>query len=318
MTIWFLRFTWITLPFTAAPAAADAVTHWSDAPRIVASVLLWGAWSIGLVALLAPRPLALTAIRTVAPLFVVVSALVALSATFELAAIAIVATVASAVLAASPPIALACAAGSAYGTELRQPLKVPPALFMGPLPLAVLFVGAGIAAGPLLLADESFILGAIAVPVGFVVAGLLCRSLHTLSRRWAILVPAGLVIVDPMTLADPVLFTLEDTKVLELAPRVPPPEPDAVDLRLGAVLTSLAIEAHDPVPIARVLSNRRGARIVTTPRALFAPVRPHALLEHAVTRRLPVARSGAAGAWSPVEISGQAATTALPTTRDPS
>ena len=318
MTIWLLRFTWITLPFTAAPAVADAVAGWSDAPRIVASVLLWGAWSIGVVAILAPRPLALTAIRTLAPLFVAVSALAALHATFALAAIALAATAVNATLAASPPIALVCAAGSTYGTELRFPLKVPPALLMGPVPLDVLLVGIGVAAGPLLLADESFVAGAIALPVGFVVAAYLARSLNTLSRRWAILVPAGLVIVDPMTLADPVLFTLEDTQLLELAPRVPPPEPEAVDLRLGAVLTSVAIEAHDPIPIARVLANRRGARIVTTPRALFAPVRPHELLEHAATRRLPVARSGAAGTWSPVEISGQAATTALPTTRDPS
>ncbi len=318
MTIWFLRFTWITLPFTAAPSVADALAGWSDSPRIVASVLLWSAWGIGLVALLAPRPLALTAIRTVAPLLVVVSALAALSATPWVAAVAIVATLVSATLAASPQIALACAAGSAYGTELRHPLKVPPALMMGPLPLTVLLVGAGIASGPLLLADGSFIAGAIAAPLGFVVAGFLARSLHTLSRRWAILVPAGLVIVDPMTLADPVLFTLEDTKLVEIAPRVPPPEPEAVDLRLGAVLTSVAIEANEAVPIARVLSNRRGIRIVTTPRALFAPVRPHQLLEHAAARRLPVARSGAEGTWSPVEISGQAPTTALPTTRDPS
>lgn len=290
MTIWLLRFTWITLPFTAAPAIADAVADWSDAPRLVASVLLWSAWSIGLVAVLAPRPLALTVLRTVAPLFVAVSALAALNATLGLAVLAIVVTVVNAVLAASPQIALTCAAGTAYGTEVRHPLKVPPALLMGPLPLAVLLVGAGITAGPLLLANESFIAGAIALPVGVVVAGLLARSLHTLSRRWAILVPAGLVIVDQMTLADPLLFTREDTLLLEIAPHVPPPEPEAVDLRLGAVLTSLAIEAHDPIPIARARSGRRGARLVTTPRALFAPVRPRELLERAAERRLPVVR----------------------------
>jgi hypothetical protein len=288
MTIWFLRFTWITLPFTAAPAVADAVMDWADASRVVVAVLLWGAWSIGLVAVLAPRPVALTVIRTVAPLFVVVSAVAALNASIDLTVVAVVATIVNAALSASPPVALACAAGTAYGTELRHPLKVPPALLMGPLPLAVLLVGAGVAAGPLLLADESFIVGAIALPVGLVVAGLLARSLHTLSRRWAILVPAGLVIVDPMTLADPVLFTREDTTLLEIAPRVPPPEPEAVDLRLGAVLTSVAIEARGPVPIARALSKRRGARLVTTPRALFAPVRPHELLKHAAARRLPV------------------------------
>jgi hypothetical protein len=293
MTIWFLRFTWLTLPLTAAPAVADALTDWSGAPRLVAAVLLWAAWSVGLVGVLALRPLSLSVIRTVAPLFVVVSALAAVNAPIGIAILGIVATIVNAGLAASPPIALACAAGSAYGTELRYPLKVPPALMMGPVPIAVLLVGAGVASGPLLLANEALIAGAIALPVGLVVAALLARSLHTLSRRWAILVPAGLVIVDPMTLADPVLFTREDTKLLEVAPRVPPPEPEAVDLRLGAVLTSLAIESRDPIPIARALTSRQGARLVTTPRALFAPVRPHDLLSSAAERRLPVVRPGA-------------------------
>jgi hypothetical protein len=299
MTIWFLRFTWISLPLTAAPAIADATTDWSDTTRLVAEVLLWSAWSIGVVAVLAPRPLALTVVRTVAPLFVVVGALAALDTPVGLAALGIVATLANAVLAASPATALACAAGTAYGTELRHPLKVPPALLMAPVPLAVLLVGAGIAAGPLLVADESYIVGGIAVVVGFVVAGFLARSLHTLSKRWAILVPAGLVIVDPMTLADPVLFTREDTALLELAPREPPPEPEAVDLRLGAVLTSVAIEAHEPIPIARALSNRRGARLVTTRRALFAPVRPRELLTRAAERRLPVRNGSAATGAAP-------------------
>ena len=193
---------------------------------------------------------------------------------------------------------------------------------MGPLPLAVLLVGAGIAAGPLLLADESYVVGRDrASPSGSSSRACSARSLHTLSRRWAILVPAGLVIVDPMTLADPVLFTLEDTE----AARARAPGPAA---RARGGRPAARRRAH--------LGRDRGARAGPDrpgalepagrpardhPRALFAPVRPHELLEHAAERRLPVVGSrGDAdrGCRSRPRRRAQAATTALPTTRGPS
>lgn len=287
MPIWSLRILWLSLPFTAAPAVRDATGDWSDATRVVAAVLLWIAWGVGLTSVLAPRPLAQTAARTLAPLFVVVAASSAVSASIPLVLLALVVTVACWVLVASPTFGLACAAGVAYGTELRYPLKVPPALLMAPIPFAVLLLGAGVAAGPLLLADGQPVVGGIALVVGLAVVVLVARSLHALSKRWAILVPAGLVVVDQMTLADPVLFTLEDTARLELAPREPPPEPEAVDVRLGAVVTSLAIDTWEPVPVARTLNGRRGARVVMTKRTLFAPVRPRALLVAAAGRHIP-------------------------------
>jgi hypothetical protein len=291
MTIWLLRLTWLSLPLTAGPAAADALGEWSSPTRAVASVLLWGAWSAGLVATLAPRPVALTVLRAVAPLLVVVSALVATDASGAATLAAIATTAVNAALALSHPVALACAAGVAYGTEVRHPLKVPPALLAAPIPIAVLLVGAGLAAGPLLLAAESWAAGALATLVGVPLAALLARSLHTLSRRWAVLVPAGLVIVDPMTLADPVLFTRE--AVVRLAPvdGTEPADPTAVDLRLGAIVSSLQVETSEPVSVARALTSRRGARVVPTRRVLFAPVRPGALLTLAADRRVPAGGS---------------------------
>jgi hypothetical protein len=289
MTIWFLRLTWLSLPLAAGTAAADTFRDWSSPTRTVASVLLWLAWSAALLATLAPRPLALTALRTIAPLFVVVGALAASEASTAAAVAALTATVVNAVLALSRPVALACAAAAAYGTEVRHPLKAPPALLVGPIPLAVLLVGAGIAAGPLLLAAGAWPAGVVALAVGLPLAALLARSLHTLSRRWAVLVPAGLVIVDPMTLADPVLFTRET--VVRLAPvdGTAPVQPGAVDLRLGAIVSPLEVVTSAPVSVARALTSRRGARVVAATQVLFAPVRPAALLAVASERRLAVA-----------------------------
>ena len=46
----------------------------------------------------------------------------------------------------------------------------------------------------------------IALAIGVPAAALIARLVHQLSRRWVVLVPAGLVVADPLTLTDPVLF----------------------------------------------------------------------------------------------------------------
>src|SRR4029453_7501552 len=75
MTLWLVRLAWASLPITAGSAAGDALAGWSTPPRTLAEVLLWAAWATGLVALLAPHPIGLTALRVVAPTFAVLAAL---------------------------------------------------------------------------------------------------------------------------------------------------------------------------------------------------------------------------------------------------
>lgn len=288
MNIWLLRVAWITLPVTAGSVASDALRPWSSSTSTTAAVLLWVTWLVVLVALLAPRPIGLTAARTGAPLALVATLLaVATGRTSALSSMsALAATTLCVVLVATPSFARSCAQGAAYGDEERFPLKVPPALFLGVLPLAVLAVGVGIAAGPLLLADESVALGLVALVLGWPIAFALLRSLHLLSRRWAILVPAGFVIADPMTLTDPVLFVREHILGLGPAdPRVRPPE-DATDLRLGAAHGSLALLLDDAAEIYR--RTRAGAVSQRTHLLLIAPVAAHELLERAAARRIAV------------------------------
>lgn len=283
-----LRVAWITLPITAGSLAGDALQPWSGAPRITAAVLLWSAWLVVLVALLAPRPVGLTAARTGAPLALVASLLaVSTDRASALASIAaLAATTLCVVLVATPSFARSCAQGAAYGDEERYPLKVPPALFLGVLPLAVLAVGAGLVAGPLLIADGTIVIGIVALLLGWPIAALLLRSLHLLSRRWAILVPAGFVIADPMTLTDPVLFVRGHIVGLGPAdPKLRPPE-DATDLRLGAARGTLALLLDDDAEIDRRI---RGVSTSVRTHLLFiAPVAASELLAQASTRRITV------------------------------
>src|SRR5262249_21846285 len=136
--LWLLRVAWVTLPLTAGPAASATIASWSDAPRVAAAVLLWLAWAAGLLAPLAPRPPTLTALRVIAPTFVVTALLAAVDGSASTVAIvgALVATTVCSALASGHDIASAAANALAYGDEQRFPLRVPPALFLGPLPLA--------------------------------------------------------------------------------------------------------------------------------------------------------------------------------------
>src|SRR5204862_4002045 len=129
-------------------------------------------------------------LRVVAPTFAVLAVVMAAtgSADAARAAVALVAAVVAAVLViALPAVSFACANAVAYGDERRHPLRTPPVLWLGPLPAAPLLVAAGLAGGPLLLADGRIVTGTIALVVGFLVAALAARSLHSLSGRWAVL-----------------------------------------------------------------------------------------------------------------------------------
>jgi hypothetical protein len=284
-----LRVAWITLPVTAGPAAASSLASWSEGPRLAGALLLWLAWAGGLLATLAPRPVLLTALRVIAPAFVLGAVLVAIDGEPSTVAIvgAIVATLVCAFLAAGPDIASAAANAIAYGDEQRYPLRVPPALFLGPIPAARLLVVAGVVAPVLLLADGRIVAGVAALVVGAGLVYLLGRSLDSLSRRWAVLVPAGFVVVDPLSLADPVLFLRE--RVQHVAPELPTAAPaDALDLRLGAGAGSVSVRFDDEIDLTRAARGPRGGATVTTAEIVVAVVRRDEMLRTAAARRLPV------------------------------
>jgi len=281
---------WVTLPLTAGSAAADAVNGWSTAPQIVAAVLLWAAWAAGLLAVVVPRLVGLTVVRAVAPLFATLAVVLAITADVDtLEAVgAIVATAAASVLAARPAIAFAAVNSASYGDESRYPLHVPPALFLGPLPLARLALGAAVAAGPLLLADQHWLLGALTLAVGLPVAVVVSRILHGLSERFVVLVPAGFVVVDPFTLSDPVLCVRERIVSLRAAGPAPRPRLDLLDLRLGATIGTVAVTLDDTAELFRTGRTRRSTVTTRANELWIAPLRRRALLAEAAQRRIPV------------------------------
>jgi hypothetical protein len=288
MNTWLLRAVWLTLPVTAGDALATALRGWSTAPRVLAAVLLWVGWAVVLAATLVPRPVSATVARVGAPLALVLVgvATVAGDASATSTVVALAATLVATVLASRGGFLRDCAQGAAYGDEERFPLKVPPGVAVVLAPVAIVTVGTGLAAGPLLLADRRWVAGVVVTVVGLPAAALAARLLHQLSRRWVVLVPAGVVVADPLTLTDPVLFVRD--RILGIGPADPSRRPpaDALDLRLGAAFGSCALLLREDQPIT---CRRRGRAVGTTAHlVLVTPAGATALLARAGARRIPV------------------------------
>jgi len=283
-----LRIAWITLPITAGAAVSSSIDDWSSAPRAVAEVLLWGAWALGLLALLAPRPLSLTALRVIAPAFAVVAVFTAIDGDASTAAsiAAVVATIVTLLLTSGHDVARAAVAAGAYGDEQRFLLRTPPALFLAPLPGARLAVAASIAVPPLLLASEQWVLGVVLLVLAVPVVTVLARALHGLSRRWAVLVPAGFVLVDPLTLSDPVLFLREHVAALQAVSTGDAPD-NAMDLRLGAAAGTVSARFDEPAELQRSTPGRRGAAVTVQASTIwFAVAQRDEFLERARSKRI--------------------------------
>jgi hypothetical protein len=283
--VWTARAAWIVLPVTTGAAIDNVIEPWSRAPETVAATLLWAAWFVGLVALLAPRPAGFTILRIVAPATAALALASAWSAPAALAALAIGSAAFALVTALSAAVDSACAASTAYGQEQRFPLRVPIALLAGPLPLSVAFVIAVIACGPLLIANGDVIAGIGTLVVGTPIALLLVRSLSALDRRWIVLVPAGLVVVDPLTFPDPVLLPREYIASVRRSP-IERVASDATEIRVGGP-GPVVITCREVGTFLR--RSGRGRANVEADRLRVSPLRPDAVLRAAGAHRIPVA-----------------------------
>jgi hypothetical protein len=284
--IWTARVAWIVLPFTTGAALGDVIEPWARAPETVAAVLLWAAWFAGLVALLTTRPWGFTTLRVVAPSTLTISVISAWSAPGSTAALAIAFAAIAVATTLSSPVAHACAASTAYGPERRYPLRVPISLLAGPLPVSVAIIAAGIASGPLLLANRDYITGAITLVLGLPIVAALIRSLTALDHRWIVLVPAGLVVVDPLTFPDPVLLPREHIAALARAPRgAGGGGRDSTEILVGGAGPLLLTCREQGTFLRR---SGRGRASVEADRLRLTPLRPGLVLDAAGTHRIAV------------------------------
>ena len=99
-----------------------------------------------------------------------------------------------------------------------------------------------------------------------------------------VFVPAGVVLHDPLVLADAVL--LPRRQIVALGPALA--DTTATDLTDGAPGLVLEVQLADAVELGLREGRHAAAEPVTTDRLLFSPLRPGALLDAASNRRVPV------------------------------
>lgn len=280
--IWLLRVVWVSMPFAAGPALAAALDGRSNPVRSTASVALWAGWAVVVVATLVLHPIALTTLRLGVP--AALAGVAAAAAAGEPSALAVAVAGIATVVAFSATVGQAFVDGPAYANERRFPLKVPAPLIAGPLAVSWAIVVGGPTAGVLLVAAGRTGAGVVVLIAAIPMAVVLFRALYGLARRWVVFVPAGLVIHDPMTLADPVLFRRQSISSLRPSPQS---AEDVLDLTHRASGLGLVLELSEPAIVALVRPGRRQtAEEKAVRRIRFAPTRPGAVLAEAAARRI--------------------------------
>lgn len=279
---WALRAAWAVLAFSVGPALGAALDPRSQAVQLVASVAAWGVWGVVLAATLVPHPVSLTVVRAATPAAVATAVATALDG--HGSPLALSTSSLALALAFLPEVGTVFVNGPTYPNERRFLLRAPAPLALGMLAVVWALAAVGPVAGLLLVAARQWVAGGVVMAAGVPLSVVLARAMHGLSRRWLVFVPAGVVLHDPIALADPVLFRRQ------LITRIGPAAADtpALDLTQTALGLALELTLTEEVPMLRTRPGRHRTEAVSPARLLFTPTRPGAVLREAQARGLPV------------------------------
>jgi hypothetical protein len=282
---WMLRVTWIAVAAVGWPALSSAVNGRSDAVENLATAGAVVVWVAGVVAMAVPATVSLTAVRVIVPVAPVagLATLVGGGDTADAVETMIVSSLAT-LIAMSGELGKLFVQASAYGDEERHPLRPPFGFAIAAVLAWVVWAGA-VVTGPLLLAARAWIPGAIVTALAVVATATLPRRWHQLSRRWLVLVPAGLALHDPIVLGETLMLHRKEIARIRLAPA------DTAAADLTGPTTGNAIEVATAVQATALLAPTRQqprGRAVHLTAFLASPTRPGRALLAAAKLRLPV------------------------------
>ena len=208
--LWVARVAWVALALIPNGIAATLASHGRTA-QLVFTLGAWALWALGTLAIFWLSPYSLSALRMVAPLAAagLVGFVFASLSTFNEVAFGDVAWplvgVAVAVLALVciflPAFGSLHVQASAYGDEKRLLLRVPAAQ-IAPIAVAYLVLAALVVATLFAAAGEVWWLAAVCLVLTVLLFRVVVKSLHRFSRRWLVVVPAGVVVHDELLLAE--------------------------------------------------------------------------------------------------------------------
>lgn len=286
LVMWSARLAWVAAG-VAGSRTLDVITaDWDATASTMAA--LGGAvlWLAGVAGLAVASTLSLTIARVVIPMAVPVAVVMAVVTartsevgTADIVSTALFALVATAVV-ASPEFAMVSVQASAYGDEQRFPLR-PPVGYLAAAAVAwVLVVGALLMAALMGLGGRWVSAGALGA-AGLGGGVLAWPRWHQLSRRWLVFVPAGLVVHDPVVLADTVMLKRSQIAQMSLALA----HTEAFDLTGPAAGHALEVATTESVTVV-CRAGRAQTRAVHLTALLVAPSRPGRALRAATARVL--------------------------------
>ena len=284
VTTGIMRVIWLSLPLFCGPALADSFNDFELLLRTTVSISLWAFWALILLSTLLPTPVSLAIIRIGAPAAAALSLWSALETGGSVAGIVglTVSAVATSV-AISAPLGDRFSDGASYGDERRFLLRAPGPVLLLFGPLAWLTFLAGLTLGPLLLLNKNFLLGAVVTLCGFPLSAIAANAIYRLGKRWVVLVPAGVLLHDYLSVGDPTL--IPRNQIADFSPAKA--KTDALDLSQNSFGLSLEIRCFTPLSMML----KKGTRKIinessTVENFMINPARPNAVLAEAHKRGL--------------------------------
>jgi len=276
---------WIPIPLLGYEVFGSALSSKSASVQTTVALSLWILWSIVFLISLIPSASLLTVYRVVVPISVVASIWSSIEA--EMNASSILLLFCSAIcfsISLLPSIGFWFINGSAYGDEVRIPLRAPGPLLLGPVPLAWIVVASSLIFSIIYLSSQKYVFGFIVFTIGSGLSYFSYRSLAALSQRWLVFVPAGVVLHDNMVLADP--FLIRKSMIKGISPALA--STDGLDLTMSSLGMSLEVELYEPAGLSLQMNPLAPPEVNEVTSFLVSPSLLSTTLEQASARNIAI------------------------------
>ena len=281
-----MRVIWLFLPLLCGPSLADSFNDFNLLLRTTVSISLWAFWALILLSTLIATPVSLAIIRIGAPAAAALSLWRALETSGSFSGIiGLIAGTVAASIALSAPLGDRFSDGVSYGDERRFLLRAPGPVLLLFGPLAWLTSLAGLTVGPILLLNKNLLFGSLISLCGFPLSAIASNAIYQLGRRWLVLVPAGILLHDHLSVGDPTL--IPRNQLANFSPAKV--ETNALDLSQNSFGLSLEIQCLTPLSMMlRTGPRKTSSENSVVESFLINPARPNVLLAEAQKRDLRV------------------------------
>lgn len=287
VAVWAARAGWLAAAIFGGAAVGSALDDSSRAVQITGTVAAWTGWAVGAFALAIAGVATLTLARVVVPgSLVVTAATVAGGADADSAILLALPAVITTVFVASAEFGRVYIQASAYGDEQRFGLR-PPIGYLAASVVTWLPTVVGLVVAPLALAAGAWITALVAAFFAGAGLVLLPSRWHRLARRWFVIVPAGVVLHDPVLLNDTLMMPARTVTAIRL-------DEQGAASQTAADLTGptpgLAVEITLAEPTTAVLAatpKTPDGRAIHLSALVISPTRPGSVVRAARRRGYP-------------------------------